>query len=83
MPRYYRTFLATGLLTALTLPALAQTPASQPAPAATAAAPTPTTVSPAKAEATPGKPLPKHHVSHRHHVETAKKNSAKTPAAKH
>ncbi len=64
MPRYYRTFLATGLLTAMTLPALAQT----------ATPTTPETVSPAPTETTPPKVV-KHHVTHNHHATATKKTT--------
>jgi hypothetical protein len=66
MPRYYRTFLATGLLTAMTLPAMAQTS-------------TPDTVSPAHTATTPPVDAPKavtHHVQHHHRVVAAKKVDA-------
>jgi hypothetical protein len=71
MPRYYRTFLATGLLTAMTLPAMAQTSP-------------PETVSPAHAAATPPGDASKavtHHGQHHHHVVAAKKVAAAGPNA--
>jgi len=61
MPRYYRTFLATGLLTAMTLPAVAQTSP-------------PETVSPAHTATTPQAVA--HHVQHRHRGVAAKKVAA-------
>jgi hypothetical protein len=63
MPRYYRTFLATGLLTAMTLPVMAQTSP-------------PETVSPAHTATTPPADAPKavtHHVKRHPHSVTAKK----------
>ncbi len=69
MPRYYRTFLATGLLTAMTLPALAQTPAPA----------KPETVSPTPTATTTPKVV-KHHVAHNHHATVTKKTA--TPPAK-
>jgi hypothetical protein len=63
MPRYYRTFLATGLLTAMTLPAVAQTSP-------------PESVSPAHTATTPAGDAPKavtHHVQHHHRGVAAKK----------
>lgn len=65
MPRYYRTFLATGLLTAITLPALAQSPATAPAPATVSPAPTATT-SPT---------VVKHRVAHNHHATVTTKTT--------
>ncbi len=74
MPRYYRTFLATGLLAAMTLPAAAQTPAPATAPESVSPAPTPLDSAKVAPKASA------HHVTHRHHVAAVRKTPSKAPA---